>query len=253
MKRPGKLIVLLIILIPWSACSKNHPEDVDNDCPFLADTLDFSFQINYENPETYLIPGEQSDLNDTYLEEIQNSLEVSDHSIEDMLQVCQWVNQHFMFENAGGGMIGKPTVNELFEAGVFYGCHSQALIISSVLRKLGFPVVVIETADVQWAYDFNTGNAAYYKGHVMSEVFVDLDWILLDNNGSYVRDYDPGNPFIPQSNYPPDAYFVFAKGTDYWDYSQGVDSFTYENLDFFAENVYCYESLFHTVDYVWSH
>jgi hypothetical protein len=173
-------------------------------------------------------------------------------TIDYVLDICHWVNQYFTFENAGGGKVGKNSVNELFELRTFYGCHSLALVISSVLRELGFPSIMIETVDVQWGYDFNAGIVQYFSGHVMSEIYVENSWILLDNNCSYVKEYDPLNPYIPVLNNPTDAFFVFAKGIDIWAYTNNVDSFTYENLVFFAENIYCYEMLFKTVEYTWN-
>ena len=149
-------------------------------------------------------------------------------------------------------MIGKNTVDELFEIKTFYGCHSLALIISSVLREFGFPAIMIETADVQWGYKYNTGTVQYFSGHVMSEIYVENKWILLDNNCTYVEEYDTMNSFIPKSNNQPDAYFVFAKGVDIWDYSGKDDSFTYNKLIFFSENIFCFEEMFNTINYNWS-
>ena len=45
----------------------------------------------------------------------------------------------------------------------------------------------------------------------MSEIFVEKKWILLDNNCTYVEEYDPLNPFISAMNSPQDDYFVYAK------------------------------------------
>ncbi len=149
-------------------------------------------------------------------------------------------------------MIGKNTVDELYEIKTFYGCHSLSLIISSVLREFGFPAVMIETANIQWGYDYNAGNVQYFKGHVMSEIFVENKWILLDNNCTYVEEYDPLNPFISAMNSPQDDYFVYAKGIDIWDYSGRDDSFTHDNMVFFSENIYCFEEMFNTVNYNWS-
>ena len=112
-------------------------------------------------------------------------------------------------------MAGNNTVDELFEIKNFYGCHSQALIISSILREFGFPVVMIETASVQWGYDYHAGAIEYFAGHVMSEIYVDNKWILLDNNCTYVEEYDNNNPFISSISQQ-DDYFVFAKGVDIW-------------------------------------
>jgi len=215
------------------------------------DTIDFLFGIDYTDTAKFLIPGEQSDLNDTYLEEVQSAIGTPGNSIDDIMLVCSWVNQNFTFDNAGGNMIGKVTVDELFEMKTFYGCHSEALIISSILRGFGFPALLVETADVQWGYAYHAGYVDNFAGHVMSEIFVENKWILLDNDGSYVEEYDPTNPYIPDSP-PPNAFFVIAKGIDTWDYSAKDTTFTFTELEFFAENIYCFEEMFYTISYVWS-
>ncbi|MFC2090390.1 transglutaminase domain-containing protein [Bacteroidota bacterium] len=220
-------------------------------CDFDIDTIDFSFGIDYKNPDIYLLPGEQSDLSNSYFEEIQNTLGPLEDSIEDILKVCHWINQNFTAINAGGSMAGKVSVDELYESRSFYGCHSLALLISSVLRKYGFPAVMIETAGVDWAYDHNEEIAEGMIGHVMSEIYVEDKWILLDNNCSYVDDYDPLNPFIPVNKHPVKAYFVFAKGLDTWEYSGKDSTYTDVQMFFFADNLSCYEELFNTVSYTW--
>ncbi|MEN8227453.1 MAG: transglutaminase domain-containing protein [Bacteroidota bacterium] len=235
-----------------AACCKNEEPDISKECKIDIDTIDFSFGIDYNDPGKYLIPGEESDLNDLYLEEIRDAVGTPENRIDDILLVCHWVNQHFTFDNAGGAMAGKNTVDELYEIKTFYGCHSLALIISSILREFGFPAIMIETADVQWGYDYHVGNLHYFAGHVMSEIFVENRWILLDNNCTYVEEYDFMNPYIPVSNHPTNAYFVFAKGVDIWDYSAKDDSFTGDHLIFFSENIYCFEEMFNTVSYHWS-
>ncbi len=247
-------IFMLFILIPilFAGCSKDNGPDRSKDCNIDIDTIDFSFEIDYTDTSRYLIPGEQSDLNNIYLEEIQNAIGTPGNNIDDILFVCYWVNQNFTFTNAGGNMIGKNTVDELYEIKTFYGCHSLALIISSILREFGFPAIMIETADVQWGYNYNAGTVEHFSGHVMSEIYVENKWILLDNNCTYVEEYDHTNPFIPSSNYSTDAYFVFAKGIDIWDYSSKDDSFTYDKMIFFSENIYCFEEMFNTVSYNWS-
>lgn len=234
------------------ACKKNDIDEPNTECLIKIDTIDFTFGIDYADTLTYLTSGAQSDLDDIFLDEIRNAIGTPENRIEDVLDVCQWINQNFSFENAGGGMIGKVDVNDLFEIKTFYGCHSAALIISSVLRKLGFPAIMIETFDVQWAYDYHTGTVQHFAGHVMSEIFVENKWILLDNNCMYVEEYDPLDPYIPVTGHPNDSYFVFAKGLDTWDYSGKDESFTHDHLIFFSDNIYCFEEMFHTVQYNWS-
>jgi hypothetical protein len=244
--------LLLAILILSFSCSKDDVVNPSHECKIDIDTIDFTFGIDYDNPEKYLIPGEESDLKDNYLEEICNIVGIPNDSIDDILHVCHWINQNFTFEDARGAMIGENTVNELFEIKTFYGCHSLSLLISSVLREFGFPAVMIETADVLWGYAYNAGNVQYFAGHVMSEVYVENKWILLDNNCTYVEEYNPLNPFISAMNSPQDDYFVYAKGVDIWDYSERDDSFTHDKMVDFSENIYCFEEMFNTVNYHWS-
>ena len=233
-------------------CNETVPENESLECPFDIDTLDFSFGIRYDDPSRYTHPGEQSTLADSFAIEIQNRFDTPEPTLKTALAVCHWANQTFSYSNAGGAMIGTPDVNDLFEDRTFYGCHSLALIIASTLRELGFPTVMIETAGIQWAYDYRDGQTQSFSGHVMNEVFVDTRWILLDNNCTFVRDYDPLNPFIPMPSNSPYDYFVFAKGQDFWDYSDGDSEFTHREMIAFTEYLPCYEVLFETVTYTWS-
>ena len=220
-------------------------------CKFDVDTMDFTFGIDYDDPAKYLVSGEESDLSDDNLKIVRDAIGTPSANIDGIMQVCHWINQNFTFSNAGGAMAGENTIDELFEIRTFYGCHSQALIISSVLREFGFPAVMIETADVQWGYDFRAGTVDYFAGHVMSEVYVDNKWILLDNNCTYVSEYDCTNPFISMEYSNQGGLFVFAKGVDIWDYRGGNDLLTDEKLLDFSNNIHCYEDLFYTVDYEW--
>ncbi len=218
MKTYTILIILIAIPLLLGSCSEDNVTDTLEECEIDIDTIDFTYGIDYANPDKYLIPGEESDLKDTYLEEIRNKVGTPGDSIDDILLVC----------------------------------HSLSLIISSVLREFDFPAVMIETANIQWGYDYNAGNVQYFKGHVMSEIFVENKWILLDNNCTYVEEYDPLNPFIFAMNSPQDDYFVYAKGIDIWDYSGRDDSFTHDNMVYFSKNIYCFEEMFNTVNYNWS-
>lgn len=246
-------LIILVLLI--SNCSRdedgNGDENTDK-CNINFDSLDFTFGIDYDYPEKYLVPGEQSDLSAENLELVQNAIGIPTADIDGIMKVCHWINQNFTFINAGGNKAGVNTVDELFEIQTFYGCHSLALIISSVLRKFGIPTVMIETADVQWGYDYRSGSIEYFAGHVMSEVYINNEWILLDNNCTYVKEYDYVNPYISVINSNEKGLFVFAKGVDVWDYRDANDSFTYEKMVDFSNNIHCYEDLFYTVDYAWN-
>ena len=244
-------ILLIILHSLLFGCKADDEPEIDKTCKTDISHIDFSFAIDYDDPDKYLIPGEQSDLKDSYLEEIRDAVGTPENSIDDVLELCRWINVNFEFQNAGGAMMGINTVDELYEIKTFYGCHSLALIISSVLRKFGFPAIMIETADVLWGYNYHDGTTQNFIGHVMSEVYVEDKWILLDNDGSYIEEYDTSNPYISKRYRTNAGYFVFAKGIDVWEYSDKNESFTDDNMVFFAENVYCFESMFFTVSYTW--
>lgn len=250
MKIFRKIISLFIISQLLICCDLGDLFDT-YDCNVDIDTLDFTFGIDYSHPEVYLIPGEESSLSAENFEAVTTAVGNSVDDINDVLQVCHWINQNFTFENAGGNMAGVNTVDELFQIRTFYGCHSLALIISSVLRKYGVPAVMIETADIQWAYDYRDGAVDYFKGHVMSEIYLNDKWILLDNNCTYVDEYEYDNPYISVQNPAEKGLFVFAKGVDIWDYRNGNDNFTYDMMIDFSSNLTCYDELFNTVNYTW--
>lgn len=247
------ILILIIITITLSSCKK---EDENLICTLDMENYDFSYGIDYNNPDKYLVPGEQSDLKNTYLEEIRSITGTPDQNTEGIKIVCNWFNSNFTFTNAGGSMIGKKTVDELYESKTFYGCHSAALIISSVLREFGFPAVMIETASIVWADEYNAGTSEGFVGHVMTEVYVSDKWILLDNNCTFVEDYDSMNPFISMKDqnysYYKKGLFTYAKGIDIWDYGVFDESDTHKKMIKFAENIACFKDKFDSVNYNWS-
>lgn len=250
------LAVFIILL-----CSCSDKKDIEEErqiplpCQLNMEVFDYSFGIDYDNPDKYLIPGEQSDLVSTYFAEIKSALGVPEKSISGIKTVCNWVNQNFNFSNAGGNMIGKKTIDELYETKIFYGCHSEALLISGILREFGFPTVMVETASVVWANEYNSGASQGFSGHVMTEVYISKKWILLDNNGTTVENYNNMNPFISMMdrNFPSykKGLCVYAKGIDSWDYEVKSETDTHERMINFASNITCFEELFGTVNYSW--
>ena len=189
----NKLIFTLIIflLIVYSCKNSNNVlnnnDEEDYQCNLNMENYDYSYGIEYDNPELYLTPGTQSDLDDEYLEEIRSIIDTPEKTIMGIISVCDWFNHNFTFTDAGGNMIGKKTVNELYESKIFYGCHSAALIISSVLREFRFPSVMIETASIGWAYAYYNNTSHGFVGHVMTEIYLSDKWILLDK-GKVVKE-----------------------------------------------------------------
>ena len=249
------LLIGFIATLFFAACKKDS--HIQSTCTYDMVHFDFSFGIDYKHPEYYLEPGLQSDLDEAFVEEIRASIGSPDHSIEGIISICRWFNLNFSFSNEAGRMIGKLTANELYQEKTFYGCHSAALMISSLLREFGFPTVMIETASIVWANKYRDGTDEGFVGHVMTEVYISEKWILLDNNGSHVEDYDCLNPFIDMQDqsylYYKQGLFAYAKGKDIWDYGVRDESDTHDKMKEFAKNMECFEDLFGTLEYNWTH
>jgi len=247
-----KKTTVLLLLIFLFSCVKDEIPSVDpNKCNIDMENYDFSFGIDYSNPEQFLIPGEQSKLSDSWFQEVQDTIGEVPQSLIGVLKVCQWIN--FNFKKINGNDIGNKTIDQLYAVRTIYDSHAAALIISATLRKFGFPTVMIETASIQWAYDFRDGDLGMYDVHVMTEVFVDDKWILVDNNSTYVSDYDPENPFISamNKNLYPQGLFVYAKARDTWGYGVRRENDTEIKIKDFANNILCFDSMFGTVNYTW--
>lgn len=222
---------------------------VTDTCKIDMSTYDISFGIDYSNPENYTSPGDMSNLSDTYFNEIRSQIGSPTFDISGIKLIYNWFYNSFTFQNAGGNMIGQKTIDQLYESKVFYGCHSASLILSSILREFGFPAIMIETADIQWAYDYSNGTAQFFKGHVMSEIYVEDKWILLDINGKYVDTYDPLDPFIRMTD--GSALFVYTKGIDIWDYGVFNELDTHNLMIDFSNNLICYSFMFSSNNYQW--
>lgn len=247
-----KKILFLFLLAALIGCEKDDEPEMDySTCNLDMETFDSTYGIDYSNPPKYLSPGEQSEINESLFQEIRDSIGTVPHNLTGVLKVCHWINR--TFKKVNGKDIGNKTIMQLYAVRSIYDSHSAALIISGTLRKFGFPTVMIETASVQWAYDYRMGDKSMYNFHVMSEVYVNDKWILLDNNCTFVSDYDPENPFIPamNKNLYPRGLFAYAKAHDTWGYDVRREIDTHEKMINLADNFICFENMLDSAEYVW--
>ena len=250
-----RIFILILTLLAVISCKKVDTVQSEYPCELDMERYDFSFGIEYDNPQKYLIPSDQSDVSSEYLEEIRELIGTPEMDLDGIKLVSDWFNKEFTFTSAGGANIGKFTINHHYETKTIYGCHSAALVISSVLRAFGFPTVMIETASILWAKEYFDGTNQGFAGHVMTEVYVNNNWILLDNNGTYIKDYYESNPYIntmtTDFHYNEEGLFVIAKGVDIWDYGVHDHDDTRELMINFSDNLGCFEHLFGSMEYSW--
>lgn len=234
-------------------CYKEDEKDIDNgssECLIDMDTFDLAFGIDYSQPDLYLIPGQQSALSDSFFNIVHKDLGQIAEGMTGVKQVCNWINANFDVTPAGGALIGRFDVNELFEKRLIFGCHSNALVQIGILRKAGYPSIMVETASVSWIEAYNRNEATYYSGHVMAEVFVDDHWILLENNGLYVDDYLTNNPYISH-DFQHNGYLIYARGRDMWEYGVFTEEDVHNLMKETASNYGCFEEYIGSNFYRW--
>ncbi|SHJ31687.1 transglutaminase domain-containing protein [Desulfofundulus thermosubterraneus] len=137
----------------------------------------------------------------------------------DIKTILNWKNKNFHTVPAGGKYVGKITVNEIIQKKQLSGCHDHALLVGSILRKYGFPVVMVDATGIQFSLDYPKKTKSF-SGHVFLEVYIDDKWILLDpTSGKYITNYNPFNPIIPiKLGQEYKGYYVMLKGLDPDDY-----------------------------------
>lgn len=113
-----------------------------------------AFGIDYAHPEKYLSQGEQTRLAKP---ELIDALRGKDPSIAHLGQIYFWIKREFTPWSAGGRTIGKFTTDQLFAERRLGGCHDWGLVYASIARALGYPVVMIDTAGLEWAKKFRAG------------------------------------------------------------------------------------------------
>ena len=203
-------------------------------------------KIDYSNPALYLKTGNQSELEEQYIKEISNQLNIISKDIKNIGVIFKWKQNHFKTYSAGGKFIGKITVNQIMEENALSGCHDHGLILVSVLRKYEFPAIMVDAAGIQWALDFAEGKQNGFKGHIFIEVYVKDRWILIDStSGEYIENYNPLNSVIPLTDQGEGkGYFALFKGLDPEDYGINSNKQLTEYLKQFAGKIESIELTF---------
>lgn len=172
-----------------------------------------AFDVDYTQPDRYLVPGEQTTIT---AEILPSELHDLPPGLEQLKAIFTWLHRDFENWRAGGSTIGAITAGQLIEQHKLGGCHDYGLVFAAAARQLGYPAVMVDAADLLWMRRAAAGKQGSYKGHVFVEVYLEGRWMLIDStNGWYIPDgYDPANPLLPVG----DGFYVIRKGLDTWDY-----------------------------------
>lgn len=198
------------------------------------------WNVNYANPERYLVPGEQSRISS---EQTINALKVKlgqRRGLEGLRDLYLWIRQDFSVYSGGGATVGKVTIGQLLGTKNLSGCHDFGLVFSGVARYLGYPAIMVDAAGLAWAEQFKAGKVSSYSGHVFVEVYLSQKWILVDStSGEFVREYQPANPVIPVMKRPVEekGYFAILKGIDMREYGVKEPEALLREMRSFANSV----------------
>lgn len=238
-----KIFFIFFLLMLFLSCKLSDPDNDENE-PAQEEPGRFVWvtgenTLKYESPDLYLKNGIQSTLKDNYFQAIDALLDITGKTLYDIVKIFRWKQGTFIPYQGGGDLIGISTADTIYEVKRLSGCHDHGLIMASVLRRYGFPVILIDSADVQWAKDFHDGTATGYLGHVFLEVYVNGGWILLDStSGDYALDY---NHDLLSLHYDGETkeYYVLLKGLDTNDCEVYAKSDLYQtHMAEFANQVY---------------
>lgn len=195
------------------------------------------WQIDYDSPEKYLVPGEQSRISsDQTINSLRAKLGAS-KGLDGLKSLFLWMRQTFSTYSEGGKSIGKVTIDQLLGTKNVSGCHDWGLVFSGVARYLGYPAIMVDTAGIAWAEQFKAGKTSSYSGHVFVEIYVTSNWILVDSTtGEFVRKYQPSNPAIPitKKQIEEKGYYAILKGRDTWDYGVKEPAALHREMQSFA-------------------
>jgi hypothetical protein len=148
-----------------------------------------------------------------------------DNTISKIGLVLEWVRKNFDGYRGGGKMVGKQSAQEIFISKRLSGCNDWGIILTSLLRNLGYPVVFMNAAGIEWAKRYKKDPSIEFMGHTFLEIYVEGKWIVMDSvTGEYIEDYDFDDPVIPipKRRAGEIGYYVYQKGLDHW--SMGVHS-----------------------------
>ncbi|MBN1222745.1 MAG: transglutaminase domain-containing protein [Candidatus Aminicenantes bacterium] len=202
-----KVVLLFSFVIGFGFGSDFPVRNVDHTDPWIFSKPTLQTQLSAKNTEMLVLqfPG--------------------DNTISKIGLILDWVRTNFNRYRGRGEMAAKQSAQEIFTRRKLSGCNDWGLILTSLLRNLGYPVVFMNAAGIEWAKRHKEDSSIEFMGHTFLEVYVEGKWIVMDSvTGEYIEDYDFKDPVIPipKKRAGEKGYFVYQKGLDHW--SMGVHS-----------------------------
>ncbi len=202
-----KTVLLFVFMISFGFGSDFPVKNVDHTDPWIYSKPTLQTQLSSKDREMLVqeFPG--------------------DNTILKIGLILDWVRKNFDRYRGRGKMVAKQSAQEIFIGRRLSGCNDWGIILTSLLRNLGYPVVFMNAAGIEWAKRYKKDPSIEFMGHTFLEIYVEDKWIVMDSvTGEYIEDYDFNDPVIPipKKRAGETGYFVYQKGLDHW--SLGVHS-----------------------------
>lgn len=176
-----------------------------------------SKNVDHSDPSIFAQPTEQTTLSPDVVEK-NKRLFPGYNDMEKIKKIHSWVKENFEGYRGGGRMVAKQSAQQIYDSRRLSGCNDWGLLQTAILRSVGFPVVFMNAANINWAKEYkkNPANSRGFSGHTFLEIYVNQRWILMDSTtGQYIEDYDFNDPVL-HIHKKRGGYFVYQKGLDQW-------------------------------------
>lgn len=170
--------------------------------------------LENEKWERYLNPGLQTTLSEENIRVVEKTVNHDGGLLKLINDVFNWKARNIKNKPTdvyiGTRTIGK-ILKEKDEVGLT-GCHDHGIVVASILRHFGYPVIFIQTTEAVWVKEFIKGKTTGFHGHVMLEILYEGKWILFDSTRGLIElNYRPDDPVIEAYGH---KYYTIMKGLD---------------------------------------
>ena len=129
----SKIFVLLSIMIGFVYASEFPVKNVD-----------------HSDPEKFSVPTLQTQLSKKNIEMLTRQFP-GKNTLSKVGKILNWVRKNFSRYRGRGKMAAKQSAQEIFTNRKLSGCNDWGLLLTSLLRNLGYPVVFMNAAGIEWA------------------------------------------------------------------------------------------------------
>jgi hypothetical protein len=221
------LAIILMLVTPYAITADEYGavSSSSSQASWKEKLFSWKNDIDYSSPSKYLEAGSLTNLSMANYAHIEATIPREDIDGKNWRLVngiYAYINNPTNFKNraAGGALIAKRTVDQIFTDQTLTGCHDWGIVLAASLRSFGIPAIYVDTASVSWATERSAGNANIpFEGHIFVEAWIQNRWVILNSTTpEAVIEYDYSNSLLGFKVYKSNQYYAMFKGLDPIDY-----------------------------------